>query len=145
MLFRIANLWHNMRRKHMPWNRNRGAWVWVTIAAIALVSAGRADGARPAAKTGAHAALAFLARSQSLPLIAKSGMSAFAPRTSGRRIVALLRGTGIGAWMAILPFLFVAVISPLRALLAVSLPRSGRTPIAPLLPAAFQRPPPRLA
>jgi hypothetical protein len=129
----------------MPWNRNKSAWVWVTIAAIALASAARTEGARHGARTGAHSALAFLARSQSLPLATKPGIAAFVSHGSGRRLTALLRGSGVGAWMAILPLLFLAVISPLRILFAIVLPRSAPAPVAQFLPASFQRPPPQLA
>jgi hypothetical protein len=129
----------------MPWNRNKGAWVWVTIAAIALASGARTESAHHSARTGAHAALAFLARSQNLPLAAKPGIAAFVSRGSSRGITALLRGSGAGAWMAILPLLFLAVISPLRILFAIVLPRSAPAPAAQFLPASFQRPPPRPA
>jgi len=51
-----------------------------------------------------------------------------------------------GAWLAILPILFVGVISPLSLLPPLTAAYEGRTPDAPVLPAAFQRPPPfRLA
>ncbi|HUH64522.1 MAG TPA: hypothetical protein VLZ50_16060 [Terracidiphilus sp.] len=127
-------------------NHNRSAWVWVTIAAIALVSVGRADVGRHGARAGMRAALSLLNRSQSLTLSAKPGMAQFVPRAAGRRVAALLRGSGIGAWVGILSILFVGmVVSPIAVRCAASLPRSGRTPVAPLLPSAFQRPPPRLA
>jgi len=129
----------------MLWNRNRGVWVWVTIAAIALSSAARSNGARERATAGVHAALALLARGQNLPLAAKPGIPELVPRASGRRISALLLSVGIGAWMAILPLLFVAVISPLRTLTALSLPRSLRAPATPIISATYQRPPPQVA
>ncbi len=51
-----------------------------------------------------------------------------------------------GAWLAILPLLFVGFISPLSLLSPLTAPYEGRTPDAPVLPASFQRPPPfRLA
>jgi hypothetical protein len=46
------------------------------------------------------------------------------------------------AWAAILPLLFVAVISPLSMLPRMAYAYAGRTPAAPVLPARFQRPPP---
>jgi hypothetical protein len=49
-------------------------------------------------------------------------------------------------WTAILPLLFVGVISPLSLLSPLAIVYFGRTPDAPALPARFQRPPPfRLA
>jgi hypothetical protein len=47
-----------------------------------------------------------------------------------------------GAWAAILPLLFVGVISPLSLLPRLAFEYVGRTPDAPVLPASFQRPPP---
>ena len=50
------------------------------------------------------------------------------------------------ALVAILPLLFVGVISPLSLLSPMAFAYVGRTPDAPALPARFQRPPPfRLA
>ncbi len=49
-------------------------------------------------------------------------------------------------WLAILPLVFVGVISPLSLLASLTPEYIGRTPDAPALPAIFQRPPPfRLA
>jgi hypothetical protein len=50
--------------------------------------------------------------------------------------------TGAAAWLAILPILFVGVISPLSLLPPMAYQYLGRTPDAPLLPVSFQRPPP---
>jgi predicted membrane metal-binding protein len=47
-----------------------------------------------------------------------------------------------GAWLAILPILFVGVISPLSLLSPLAYFYLGRTPDAPVLPSSFQRPPP---
>jgi hypothetical protein len=47
-----------------------------------------------------------------------------------------------GAWAAILPILFVGVISPLSLLSPMAYFYLGRTPDAPALPTSFQRPPP---
>jgi len=124
---------------------NRGAWVWVTIAALALVSVARADGGRHGGKAGMRAALALLNRSQSLPLAAKPGIAQRMPRAAARRVTKLLQSSGIGACVGILPILFVAMVSPLGVLSTASLPRAGRASAPPLLPSAFQRPPPRLA
>jgi len=51
--------------------------------------------------------------------------------------------SGDGAnWLAILPLLFVGVISPLSLLAPLADEYIGRTPDAPALPTLFQRPPP---
>ena len=44
--------------------------------------------------------------------------------------------------LAILPLLFVGVISPLSLFVPLADEYAGRTPDAPALPALFQRPPP---
>ena len=49
------------------------------------------------------------------------------------------------AWLAILPILFIGVISPLSLLSPMAYLFLGRTPDAPVLPTSFQRPPPLLA
>jgi hypothetical protein len=45
-------------------------------------------------------------------------------------------------WLAILPILVVAMISPLSLLPRMAIVYIGRSPDAPVLPASFQRPPP---
>jgi predicted membrane metal-binding protein len=58
-------------------------------------------------------------------------------------LIALHAQTGdAGAWAAILPILFVGIISPLSLLSPLAFVYLGRTPDAPALPASFQRPPP---
>ena len=49
-------------------------------------------------------------------------------------------------WVAILPLLFIGVISPLSLFAPLAYEYLGRVPDAPTLPTLFQRPPPfRLA
>ena len=45
-------------------------------------------------------------------------------------------------WLAILPFLFVGIISPLSLMPRRTFAYIGRKPDAPALPSRFQRPPP---
>ncbi len=45
-------------------------------------------------------------------------------------------------WLAILPLLFVGIISPLSLLSPLTSTYLAPTPDAPTLPASFQRPPP---
>ncbi|HTB97672.1 MAG TPA: hypothetical protein VK716_11730 [Terracidiphilus sp.] len=47
-----------------------------------------------------------------------------------------------GVFAAILPLLFVGIVSPLSLLSPLACFYLGRTPDAPHLPASFQRPPP---
>jgi len=58
-------------------------------------------------------------------------------------LLALHASSGnVGSWAAILPFLFVGLISPLSLLSPLACVYAGRTPDTPALPASFQRPPP---
>lgn len=50
--------------------------------------------------------------------------------------------SGNADWLAILPILFVGLISPLSLLSPMAYMYLGRGPDAPVLPASFQRPPP---
>jgi hypothetical protein len=45
-------------------------------------------------------------------------------------------------WLAILPILFVGLVSPLSLMPRMAFAYIGRTPDAPALPSLFQRPPP---
>jgi len=47
-----------------------------------------------------------------------------------------------GAFLALMPLLLVGIISPLSLLSPLTYAYLGRTPDAPALPSAFQRPPP---
>jgi hypothetical protein len=49
---------------------------------------------------------------------------------------------GAADFVAILPLLFVGIISPLSLLAPLAYAYAGRVPEAPLMAAAFQRPPP---
>lgn len=76
----------------------------------------------------------------------KRGWMWLAAIAIGIALVALLiphgHGSDPGAWLAILPLLFVGVISPLSLLSPLAFLYLGPTPDAPALPASFQRPPP---
>jgi hypothetical protein len=50
--------------------------------------------------------------------------------------------SGGADWVAILPLLFLGVISPLSLFAQLADGYAGRTPDAPAIPALFQRPPP---
>ena len=119
--------------------------MWVAIAAVAFTSVARAEAGMQSAKTYAHPVLEFLARSQSQNSVAPSGALRFAQLGSRRQANSMLRDAGSGAWIAMIPVLFIGLISPLTLLSVGSVRCLGRAPAAPLLSALFQRPPPRLA
>jgi hypothetical protein len=122
--------------------RNKNAWIWVAIAAITLASASRAEAGLQSAKAYAHPVLAFLAKSQSP--VANPAAPRFAQRGSVRPAHSIFRNAGSGTWTAILPVFFIGLVSPLSLLSAASVQCLGKTLASPLLPASFQRPPPRL-
>jgi len=129
----------------MPWTRNRNAWMWVAIAAVAFTSVARAETRQQNAKVFAHPVLEFLARSQAQDSAPHSGVSRFAHLSSRLQARSMLRDAGSGALIAILPVLFIGLVSPLTLVSLASIRCLGRSPAVPLLSALFQRPPPCLA
>ena len=129
----------------MPFARNRNAWMWVAIAAVAFTSVARAEARQQNARSFAHPVLEFLARSQSQNPVAHAGVSRFAHLSSRLQARSMLRNAGSGALIAILPVLFIGLVSPLTLVSAASFRCLGRAPAVPLLSALFQRPPPSFA
>ena len=123
--------------------------MWVAIAAVAFTSVARAEAGLQGAKGYTHPVLEFLARSQSHNPAAHSVALRFTNLGPRRQASSLLRKAGSGALIAMLPVLFIGLISPLVSpltLLFVASTRClGRAPALPLLSALFQRPPPSLA
>ena len=129
----------------MTGNRNRSAWIWVAIAAVAFASVSRAEAGLESAKAYAHPVLAFLVKSQGGIQDAKPGAQRIAQSRSARSLESTLRGASSGAWVAIIPVFFVGLVSPLNLQSSGMMRSAGRVPASPILPSAFQRPPPCLA
>lgn len=122
-------------------NRNRNAWMWLAIAAVAFTSVARAETGLHSSKGYAHPVFEFLVRSQGQNQGAHSVPLRFAHIGSRRQASSVFRTSGTGSLIAMLPVLFIGLVSPL--VLAVTWVRSqGRAPAAPQLSALFQRPPP---
>lgn len=126
----------------MSGSRNKSAWMWVAIAAIAFASAARVEAGLQSAKACAHPVLEFLAHSQSQNPATKPGVSRFAQAGSRHQVNAMYRDASVGVLMAILPVFFIGLIPPLTLLSAACIRGFYQAPAAPLLPALFQRPPP---
>lgn len=124
--------------------RNKNAWILVAIAAITFASLARAEAGLQNAKAYAHPVLEFLAKSQGQHALVKTS-TRFAQASSGDRFASLFRDAETGRWMAVLPVLFVGLVSPLSLLPDVLLGNAPAIPSGPSLPAKFQRPPPALA
>ena len=129
----------------MPRTRNRSAWMWVAIAAVAFASVARAEAGLQSAKAYAHPVLEFLTRSQGQNTAVHSGALRFTHLASRRQANSMLRKAGTGALIAMLPVLFIGLVSPLTLLSDASIRCLGRAPAVPSLSALFQRPPPGLA
>jgi hypothetical protein len=121
----------------MTGSRNKHAWIWVAIAAISLVSVSHAAN-EGGPRVGSNSVLHFFVKSYSSSA-AKSGPAArLAQRSS------LFRDAQNGVCLAFLPVCFIGLIPPLLS--SSRFVRAQRpSPPAPLIAAAFQRPPPVFA
>ncbi len=123
-------------------NRHRSAWMWVAIAAMAVVSLARVE---PAGSNTIYTnpVLAFLAGQQNGSLTS-SGVSHVVKAGSAPRSSMFLHSPGPDTVAAMLPVLFVGLVSPLSLISPRSILSLGRTPSFPGLRERFQRPPPAL-
>jgi hypothetical protein len=123
-------------------SRNRNAWIWVAFAAIALASVARAEAGVQSARAYASPVFEFLAGSHAAQSAAMNNTARPAQYRNARHIKAASPDGLAGAWLAMLPVLFIGLVSPLNQLSSGSLLCLGGMPSAPLLPESFQRPPP---
>lgn len=119
--------------------------MWVAIAAVAFTSVARAEMSLQSAKGYTHPVLEFLARSQSQNAAAHSVALRFSNLGPRRQANSLLCKAGSGALIAMLPVLFIGLVSPLTLVSLASIRCLGRAPATPPLSALFQRPPPSFA
>jgi hypothetical protein len=124
--------------------RNRNAWMWLAIAAVAFTSVARAEAGLQSSKGYTHPVLEFLARSQSQNSGAHSAALRFVNSGSRHQASSLSGHSGSRGLIAMLPVLVIGLVSPLTLSIA-SIRCLGRAPAQPLLSALFQRPPPSLA
>lgn len=131
----------------MSWNRrtrNRATWMWLAIAAVAFTSVATAETGRHTSRGYAHPVFEFLVRSHSQNSAVHATPSRFAALGSQRQASSIFRSSTSGRLIAMLPVLFIGLVSPLGSQ-SESASSLGRAPAAPLLSALFQRPPPALA
>lgn len=118
--------------------------MWVAIAAMAVVSLARVEGAGNATAY-ANPVLAFLTGQQNVgTLSAGGGPQIIKAGSTGKVSGVYLHDGASGAWTAMLPVLFVGLLVPLSLISRKTMLSMGRTPLAPALPCRFQRPPPVL-
>ncbi len=124
-------------------SRYRNACMWVAVAAMAVVSLARVQVDIGKATISAHPVLEFLAGHESaagaVVPVARQVVHLGSARSGS---MVFLHGAAPGTWMAILPVLFIGLVTPLSLVSARSIFSRGRTPSAPSLPVSFQRPPP---
>lgn len=123
--------------------RKKNAWMWLAIAAIAVVSLARVEAANSAAD--ANSVLQFLAGQQNAATVSAAG----SPHII--KIGAARHGSGVYlhnaascAWMAVLPVLFIGLIAPLSLISPRCFLSLGFKLASPELLKKFQRPPPAL-
>jgi len=118
--------------------------VWLAIAAVAVVSLARVE-AGGNVTVSTNPVLALLAAHQNSTSVSAAGSPQIVRIGSGRTGAGVYLHDGAsGAWMAMLPVLFVGLVAPLSLVSARAILSLGRTPAAPPLPFSFQRPPPAL-
>jgi hypothetical protein len=124
--------------------RQRNAWIWLAVAFMAVSAVARMYEGDPGAAPRTNPVLEFLAGQQDTGASAPAP-SRILPLASTRHAKMLwLHSDHPGAWMAMLPVLFVGLVAPLslvspRTTLCIGRPYAAAT----LLP-LFQRPPPTL-
>jgi hypothetical protein len=126
----------------MTSTRHRNAWMWLAVAAMAVVSLARIE-ANGNNAAYANTVLAFLAGQQDGAAVSAGGSPQIVQIGSARRGSGMyLHDASSGAWMAVLPVLFVGLVSPLSLISPRAIHSLGRAPQFPALPEKFQRPPP---
>jgi len=141
-----SHLWHNMRQTYsMTAIRYKSSWMWLAVAAMAVVSLTRVEGTVGAVTAYTNPVLAFLAGQQNgAHLVPSGGPQTLNLGSARKRSLAFLHDAAPGAWTAILPVLFVGLVAPLSLISPESYLSLGRRPATPALPCSFQRPPPAL-
>jgi hypothetical protein len=119
--------------------------MWLAIAAMAFVSLARVEAGAGSATATGNAVLAFLAGQQSQATVSAAGSPQIVRVGSARHGSGMyLHDASSGAWMSVLPVLFIGLVAPLSLISPQSFLSLGRTSSSPALPAKFQRPPPAL-
>src|ERR1700744_801936 len=127
----------------MTGNRQKSAWIWLAVAAIAVVTLARAEAGLPKGAAFTNPVLEFLS--------AHAGSGAFAALPGNHDLGSVrshrssyrtgVGATGAGMWAALLPMFFIGLIAPLNLISARAAHSLGITPQAPVLSSLFQRPP----
>lgn len=117
--------------------------MWLAVAAMAVASVARVESSIGTATVYTNPVLAFLAGHSNSSSLGAASIPQVLHRGSARKASVLQNGAA-GAWVAMLPILFIGLVAPLSLISPTSLLSLGRSVPAPLLPSLFQRPPPAL-
>jgi hypothetical protein len=119
--------------------RHRNAWIWVAVAAMSIAFVARAQSGMHNARAYTNPVFEFLAAHQIERPDAAIGFQRFqhSRSTRGNR-----HSADSNTLAAMLPVLFVGLVSPLNVLSPKAVLCIGRAPASPALPVSFQRPPP---
>jgi hypothetical protein len=125
----------------MTATRHRSAWIWLAVAAMSIAVVARAQSGMQNVRAYSSPVLEFLAaHSGELTAPANGAQRYLHPRSTR----ATVQEAHSHTLAAMLPVLFVGLVSPLNILSPGSILCIGRAPAAPLLPFSFQRPPPAI-
>jgi hypothetical protein len=125
-------------------NRHKGALIWLAVAAMAALTLARAQAGAPHASSGTNAVLAFLSGHSLEGDLARNAFAGLRVQRINRNVTGFSGTIGSGAWMAILPVLFVGLVAPLSLMATKAALCIGRLPCSAGRPFLFQRPPPSL-
>ena len=124
----------------MKSHRHQRAYVWLALAAVAVVSVARLQSELPAIRGYAHSVLAYIAAAENDAATAPRALFPAVLRNSAARS----QQSTPAPLLALLPILFIGLVAPLTLVLAGSSLSLGRPSPTPVLPFRFQRPPPAL-
>jgi hypothetical protein len=124
----------------MTATRHRNAWIWLAVAAMSIAVVARAQSGMQNVRAYSGPVLEFLAAHSGELTAPANGVQRYLHPRSTRAAVQ----AHSNPLAAMLPVLFVGLVSPLNVLSPRSVLCIGRAPAAPLLPFSFQRPPPAI-
>jgi hypothetical protein len=119
--------------------KHRNAWIWVAVAAMSIAFVARAQSGMQNARAYTNPVLEFLAAHQSERPDAAVGFQRFQHSHSTRDTRHFADSNTLAA---MLPVMFVGLVSPLNVLSPKAVLCIDRAPASPPLPVSFQRPPP---
>jgi hypothetical protein len=125
----------------MKVTRYRSAWIWFAVAVVAVATVARAEAGAANSASYAHPVFEFLSGHSNSSALATHRVPRLPKAWSARRS----NDAGASLMQAMLPVLFVGLITSVRSPALRSNFSTDRLQSSPLLAFLFQRPPPVLA